>query len=34
MTDREKLEKVLEYVTEREDKFYKPIETGNMNPEV
>lgn len=22
MTDREKLEKVLEYVTKREDKFY------------
>lgn len=34
MTDREKLEKVLEYVTEREDKFHKPIETENMNPEV
>lgn len=23
MTDREKLEKVLEHVTQREDKFYK-----------
>ena len=28
MTDREKLEKVLAYVTQREDKFYKPIEDG------
>lgn len=30
MTDREKLEKVLEYVTQREDKFYKPIEDGKI----
>lgn len=28
ITDREKLEKVLAYVTQREDKFYKPIEDG------
>lgn len=28
MTDREKLEKVLEYVTKRENMFYKPIEDG------
>lgn len=32
MTDREKLEKVLEYVTQREDKFYKPIEDGKYEP--
>lgn len=32
ITDREKLEKVLEYVTQREDKFYKPIEDGKYEP--
>lgn len=32
MTDREKLEKVLEYVTQMEDKFYKPIEDGKYEP--
>lgn len=28
MTDKEKLEKVLEFVTHMEDRFYKPIEEG------
>lgn len=28
MTDREKLEKVYEFVKAREDLFYKPIEEG------
>lgn len=28
MTDREKLEKVYEYVKTQEDLFYKPIEEG------
>lgn len=32
MTDREKLEKVLEFVTQMEDKFYKPIEEGKYEP--
>lgn len=32
MTDREKLEKVLEYVTKRENMFYKPIEDGKCKP--
>ena len=32
MTDREKLEKVLEFVTQMEDKFYKPIEEGKYKP--
>ena len=32
MTDREKLEKILEFVTEKEDKFYKPIEDGKYEP--
>lgn len=32
MTDREKLEKVLEFVTKKEDKFYKPIEDGKCEP--
>lgn len=32
MTDREKLEKVLEFATQMEDKFYKPIEDGKYEP--
>lgn len=28
MTDKEKLEKVLEFVTYMENKFYEPIEEG------
>lgn len=32
MTDREKLEKILEFVTKKEDKFYKPIEDGKYEP--
>lgn len=28
MTDREKLEKIYEYVKTQEDLFYKPIEEG------
>lgn len=28
MTDKEKLEKVLEFVTKMEDRFYAPIENG------
>ena len=32
MTDREKLETVLEYVTQMEDKFYKHIEDGKYEP--
>ena len=31
MTDKEKLRKVLEYVTAKENYFYKPIEEENMN---
>lgn len=32
MTDREKLKKVLEYVIQRGDKFYKPVEDGKYEP--
>ena len=32
MTDREKLEKVLEFVMNMEDKFYAPIEDGKHEP--
>lgn len=32
MTDREKLEKVLEFVTKNEDRFYNPIEEGKYEP--
>lgn len=28
MTDKEKLQKVYEYVQSQEDRFYKPIEDG------
>lgn len=28
MSDKEKLEKVLEFVTHMENRFYKPIEEG------
>ena len=28
MSDKEKLEKVLEFVTHMENRFYKPIEKG------
>ena len=32
MTDREKLEKLLEFVKKKEDEFYKPIEDGKCEP--
>lgn len=32
MTDREKLEKVLEFATKLENKFYAPIENGEHEP--
>ena len=32
MNDKEKLEKVLKYVTDMENKFYKPIEEGKYAP--
>ena len=32
MNDKEKLEKVLKYVTDMENKFYKPIEEGKCDP--
>lgn len=32
MTDKEKLEKVLEFVTNMENRFYEPIEAGKYEP--
>ena len=34
MTDREKLEKVLEYVTQMEDSFTNILKIGNMSQKV